>query len=1002
MRLHRLTVTAFGPFAGTQVVDFDALASGGLFLLRGATGAGKSSVLDAVCYALYGAVPGLRPRTRLRSDHAGAGVRTEVRLELTLGGRRLEVTRSPEQPRAKKRGSGDTVDKARTLLREWTGGDADGGWRAASTSHQEVGAEIQQLLGMSREQFCQVVLLPQGEFARFLHAGAPDRAELLGRLFDTARFGAVEDWLTERRQRTEKDCQAVLGEVGASLERLRQAAGRAADAVDPLPPVTTPAAATDGAALGWAAQLRAQAREELTVAHCRQQAVEQRRELAEQRAREVEVLADRQARHRRAVRRSGELAQQDGQQREALDRLERAQRAEAVLPLLRLRYRAAQAQQRCEQQERFHRAALPAAHAGADAEELTAAERHWREQLGGLRTLLSAERRFLAIERDRAGLERERDDDEAVRAEAEAWLTDEWPGQRQRAGAGLEQARAAAGRADRLDEQVAEARRRADAAEQAGTLRAGLAQAGERGLRQREDAEAAREGWLDLRERRLDGMAAELAERLADGAPCPVCGSAEHPAPAPAGPGRVTREQEQRAEQRYREAARAAEQTGEELRRLERDAAALAAVAGEGTPGELREAVQRLEAEQQRDRRTAAEGLRAQEELDRLEREHERRTAVSGQAAELVAARTARLEALATEQRELAAELARGRAGAASVAARVAELEPLADGLAAAAAAVREAAAGAETLARAEREALAAAEREGFTDAEQAGRAALPDPETARLRAGVQQYRDDLAQANAELTDPQLTAAAALAAADPAADRAVLAAAEAELRSAYAAVQAAGARCAELDRLSAGLAAELRRLAPLAADHRTVSDLAFLAAGTGTANALRMSLETYVLAARLEQVAEAAGARLKVMSQGRYSLAHNDARSRGAGRSGLGLSVLDAWTGQSRDTSTLSGGESFFASLALALGLADVVTDEAGGMPLDTLFIDEGFGSLDEDTLEDVLDELDRLRARDRAVGIVSHVADLRGRIPTQLEVRKGRGGSTLHQHGAG
>jgi exonuclease SbcC len=160
-----------------------------------------------------------------------------------------------------------------------------------------------------------------------------------------------------------------------------------------------------------------------------------------------------------------------------------------------------------------------------------------------------------------------------------------------------------------------------------------------------------------------------------------------------------------------------------------------------------------------------------------------------------------------------------------------------------------------------------------------------------------------------------------------------------------------------------------------------------------------MSLETYVLAARLEQVAAAAGARLAVMSQGRYSLAHTDLRARGGGRSGLGLSVLDAWTGQERDTSTLSGGESFFASLALALGLADVVTDEAGGMPLDTLFIDEGFGSLDEDTLEDVLDVLDRLRERDRAVGIVSHVADLRGRIPTQLEVRKGRDGSTLRQH---
>ncbi|WP_042387698.1 SbcC/MukB-like Walker B domain-containing protein, partial [Streptacidiphilus melanogenes] len=140
---------------------------------------------------------------------------------------------------------------------------------------------------------------------------------------------------------------------------------------------------------------------------------------------------------------------------------------------------------------------------------------------------------------------------------------------------------------------------------------------------------------------------------------------------------------------------------------------------------------------------------------------------------------------------------------------------------------------------------------------------------------------------------------------------------------------------------------------------------------------------------------------LRIMSGGRYTLEHTDARVRGNARSGLGLQVLDAWTGQYRDTATLSGGESFFASLALALGLADVVTDEAGGMPLDTLFIDEGFGALDPDTLEEVMSVLDSLRERDRAVGIVSHVSELRDRIPQQLTVHKGRSGSTLSQEDA-
>ncbi|MEW5625731.1 SbcC/MukB-like Walker B domain-containing protein, partial [Streptomyces hydrogenans] len=194
---------------------------------------------------------------------------------------------------------------------------------------------------------------------------------------------------------------------------------------------------------------------------------------------------------------------------------------------------------------------------------------------------------------------------------------------------------------------------------------------------------------------------------------------------------------------------------------------------------------------------------------------------------------------------------------------------------------------------------------------------------------------------------------------------------------------------------------EVRRLGPLRTAHDRVARLAGLTAGTSAENERRMRLESYVLAARLEQVAAAASARLQRMSSGRYTLVHSDVRA-GARRSGLGLHVVDAWTGNERDTATLSGGETFFASLALALGLADVVTDEAGGVRLDTLFIDEGFGSLDDQTLDEVLDVLDSLRERDRNVGIVSHVADLRRRIPAQLEVTKSRHGSAVRLRAGG
>jgi exonuclease SbcC len=172
--------------------------------------------------------------------------------------------------------------------------------------------------------------------------------------------------------------------------------------------------------------------------------------------------------------------------------------------------------------------------------------------------------------------------------------------------------------------------------------------------------------------------------------------------------------------------------------------------------------------------------------------------------------------------------------------------------------------------------------------------------------------------------------------------------------------------------------------------------------GTGGGNTLRMRLSAYVLAARLEQVAAAATERLEVMSGGRYALVHSAELAKGGGRSGLSLRVVDGWTGVERDTATLSGGESFLASLSLALGLADVVQAEAGGARIETLFVDEGFGTLDDDTLDEVMTVLDGLRDGGRTVGVVSHVAELRQRIPARVEVVKGRDGSHLLVHAAG
>ena len=221
MRPHRLHVTAFGAFGGTVEVSFDDLASSGLFLLHGETGAGKTTLLDAIGFALYGRVPGERGKARrLRSDHATPGTATEVRLEATIGGRRMRITRKPEQERPKLRGTGTTTEQAKVLLEEFTGAT----WQAVSTRVGEADTEIADLMGMSADQFFQVVLLPQGEFAKFLHADAGDRAKLLQRLFGTDRFHAVEEWLARRRKATADEVREAEIAISGLVARVAQAA----------------------------------------------------------------------------------------------------------------------------------------------------------------------------------------------------------------------------------------------------------------------------------------------------------------------------------------------------------------------------------------------------------------------------------------------------------------------------------------------------------------------------------------------------------------------------------------------------------------------------------------------------------------------------------------------------------------------------------------------------------------------------------------------------------
>ncbi|MFD6797182.1 AAA family ATPase [Streptomyces cyaneofuscatus] len=999
MRLHRLTLTAFGPFGATQEVDFDALSSAGLFLLHGPTGAGKTSVLDAVCYALYGAVPGARqsPGATLRSDHAPADLPTEVQLELTVGGRRLEVTRSPAQPRPKKRGGGFTQEKAQSRLRER---DPEGDWQGLSKSHQEIGEELAQLIGMSRDQFCQVVLLPQGDFARFLRSDAEARGKLLGKLFDTRRFAAVEERLAELRRAAEARVKSGDEQILALAQRVAQAGGPAATEAAP-PAVRAGEPGLAEAVLEWAAIARSAAREHLGIAHA-VVAEAENRQLAARHALDAErELARLQERYAQTLRRAEALEERRPEHDSCQEQLEHARKADRVAPALELREEAERAYRSASEALDRARRLLPDGLAGAGADQLAELERRFQQELYALEAAREDEKRSARIDEERVRLNREaRADDELIR-EADAWLA-EWDTTRTALKERIDASQEAATRAEQLAGQLAPARRRLDAARRRDALATDVRRAEEDHTAARERELDARKFSLDLRERRLRGIAAELAAELVAGAPCTVCGSAEHPAPASPGEGHVDRAAEEKALAAQRSAEEARSRAEQELGLVrERHATAETEARGDDASAspaaaELRSLVDRLTSEHAEAHHLAAGTHAAREALAIAEGEHAERLNQRQEALRRISARTAAREALDREQAGLEDRITAARGESESVAAHADRLTRRVARLADAAEAVRAEQDAAQRRKEADDRLSDAAFKAGF-DTPQAAAATLLGAAAQRdLQHRVDAWQAEAAAVADRRTERDAREAAERPAAQPAAAESAHETAEWLLREAASARAAARDRCAELDRLSAQAAEEVRRLGPVRQEYERVARLAVLTAGTSADNERKMRLEAYVLAARLEQVAAAATARLQRMSSGRYTLVHSDART-GGRRAGLGLHVVDAWTGSERDTSTLSGGETFFASLALALGLADVVTEEAGGVRLDTLFIDEGFGSLDDQTLDEVLDVLDSLRERDRSVGIVSHVADLRRRIPARLEVVKDRHGSTVH-----
>lgn len=1008
MKLHRLELQAFGPYRDRQIVDFDAFDADGLFLISGRTGVGKSSILDGVCYSLYGTAPRYDGGDRgLRSDHAEPHEATEARLEFTAGGRRWRVTRSPEFERPKARGEGFTTAKATVLLEE----RVEGEWIPRAAKAREAADLLDEILGLNRDQFQQVILLAQNRFAEFLLAKNDERQALLRTLFGTRRYEEYERAFEQRRRDAQ---QAVESEAATVAARLSHAEGIVRDndlggdglgggspgAEDglpspgdglPAPGVETAGVADPARAVTTAERLAAVER---AVPRADYRAEQSALQAAAAETAHDETLTSYGAQSALRTRQIDRLAAREALRalEEATDaigvervRLERARAAEALrVPIAG----AARAREAAGAAGRAHDAALAEWVAEGQADASPGDLRALADRLAGDLAVWAP-----SVERERElpRLEAERRGAEQAVADVEVALAD------------LDRARAA--RAQEIAEAepaLAAAEAESPAIEPA---REALAVAAERLAAGREaerlepvalEAEAAHlaaatevqraaAGVTRLLQHRLDGYAGELASALVDDEPCPVCGSREHPHPAERGVEPVSDDDIARAEsaaERANAAAKAASARGREARAAHQ--AALSRAGGE--------AAERLAAVHESARARVDEAERGAVVMERLRsRLRELRIAESAAAderdelARRLAVEVEHRAAVVKHDADARAAVDAARGEHTSVSARIAGATRHRDLARALADAADERQRAVLAAAEAERDRDELLVPSSFADAAEAS-AALLDPVAQtvlddRIRAhdvALERARADLLALETELAGV----------ADEPVDLAPASEAATRARDAWNAALDGAARDRQVASQLAAVVADAASVhsasAESQAEYELIAGLADAVAGRTDS---RMDLETFVLAAELEEIVAAANLRLDAMSSGRYRLQHTDAVGARRVASGLGIAVLDAYTGQSRSPQSLSGGETFLASLALALGLAEVVTARAGGVRLDTLFIDEGFGSLDDETLELAMRTLDELRQGGRIVGLISHVAAMKEQLAARLEV---------------
>ena len=1037
MRILRLTMDAVGPFPGHEVIDFEAFSDAGRFLLSGPTGAGKSTIIDAIVFALYGKVSGGRDSSdsRIRSRYASEQAKTEVELIFSTSSGNYKVRRQPAYERVKKNGKGVTKQNAKAWLFK-----LDEQLREVSeplTKTSDVGTEITRIVGLSREQFTQTVVLPQGKFAQFLRSTSKDRQDLLQELFGTAIFEDLQLDLVERARKVKKNQEALdatlranLGVLASLLDEAPQLSQAQSLVYEPVPEVDCE---FDPLETAWPSRFKPlapwlehnQRCADLEVSALREQEDKLRSQFASQRD-----LAALQARYLALTKEHEQLIAQGPVHSQRLSQVQALQALSDLKPWHE-QLKQAQAQQAVAQRqlsqaleleqlksdERVQAVLQPGDYQGAQAlsVQLTA-------QVAALNPQVELEAGLAGRRRDLQTKTQAHESASAKLAQARE-RQNQLPLQIASKQELLEQ----------LNEQAATLPASQLAQEQA-DQRLKLANAHEQLVKDQQQAlklqqlvalelKQASQRHKHMLEQWLSQSALNLAQNLVDGAPCPVCGATEHPAPATQGGENITQEQ---LDQALEEVNKVQDELSQASERVTKLAAQLEAQSCQLSPTQAREQLQEAKAALTAAQQASEQASGCKAQIAKLNAQLEALRADNQAAQARLAGDAKEIQLLGEKIDADAASLS--CEGFESVAAKVKYLSQLAAGLDHLAKAAQE-------LAQCQKRAQQASDSftaqwaqasANFADhsAKPAGPAPTDPAETEPTQAEPTQdtsatnAQEGYAQACQDFAGLDLAALKAASASyekSLSINQAALAELEgieltpppleqtqAQLEQAQAKTQTCQTYASSWQAFAGQVNAQLAKLNELLARRSKASDkdaqLLALASAANGDNHARLTLSAWVLQAHFRQVLVFANERLGVIGAGRYELinvdSEEDTRQQ---KQGLGLAVVDHLSGTTRSPRTLSGGESFYVSLALALALADVVTTQNGGIEMNTLFIDEGFGSLDEGTLAEVMDVLGALHSGGRVVGIVSHVSELKRAIPAAVEVRPLLGGgSTL------